>query len=453
MKTKKKILLYAVNALVLILIGICFLRIHSYSNILSSQQAASYWKGDSEERFAQVSCFFPVNNLANIDLINTFRKTIGSKLVDAGMEPKKEEEGEYWTDCYSATDSLTVKGDRNSSEVTAIGVGGDFFLFHPYVLLSGSYINEDDLMEDRVVLDYELAWKLFGGTALEGMTVTIDGKPYYVAGVVRRETDKFSDKAYKGEPVMFMSYTALTALKENTGINCYEIAMPDHISKFAKSFVQESFKTAKGVVVENSTRYNFTSIFKMFEDFGDRSIADTGVSYPYWENAARISEVYIARLYVFILLLLIFPLICLILLAARLIKFIIAKLKILKFKVWDAWDDRYAREAAWKERRKQKQSLKKQNHTVSGGRITAWKERCVQKRRARNLKTHERKQKQETLPEIKVSKQKKKALPRKKNSNQAVSVQTEDPLEKELIPDIESIVREIMEEMGNPDNK
>lgn len=327
MKNKKTILLYAMNALLLILIALCLFKIHSYSNVLLSQQAESYWKGDSKLRFAQVSCFFPVDKLTSTDSIRAFRKTIDSKLVDAGVEPK--EDGQYWTDCYSATDSLTVKGDRNSTEATVIGVGGNFFLFHPYELLSGSYIAEDDLMKDRVVLDYELAWKLFGGDNLAGMTVTINGKPYYVAGVVRRETDKFSDRAFSGEPVMFMSYDTLSALKPGksdgtdtgkaagAGIDCYEIAMPDPISNYAEAFVTESFKSAKGVVVENSARYSFSSIINMFRKFGSRSIYDSGVVYPYWENAARVSEVYVARLYVLILLLALFPFICLIALTVR----------------------------------------------------------------------------------------------------------------------------------------
>ena len=435
MKNKKRILLYAVNALLLILIVVCFSKIHSYSNVLLSQQTASFWKGNSSERFAQVSYFFPVNKPVSVDSIRAFRKTIDSKLNDAGIEPKENEE--YWTDCYSATDSLTVKGDHNSSEVTSIGVGGDFFLFHPYELLSGSYLGKDDLMKDRVVLDYELAWKLFGGEQLAGMTVTIDGKPYYVAGVVRRETDKFSNKAFSGEPVMYIPYETLSSIKvgnggtadtgaaSGVGINCYEIAMPDPISNFAKTFVNESFKTSKGVTVENSTRYGFSSVFKMFRNFGSRSIQNSGVVFPYWENAARISEDFVARLYVFILLLAIFPLICLIVLVVRLIRHLTAKAKRLKFQVADAWDDRYAREASWKERR-------------------------AQKRIAKNIKKHEQKQKPEIVPKKTQKKTSEKAPA---EQSKTPTVETADLLEKEIVPDIESIVREIMEENQSFDSK
>ena len=54
-----------------------------------------------------------------------------------------------------------------------LAVGGQFFEFHPLRLLSGSYIAEGDLSPDRVLLDRELAWELFGGTELTGMSVEV----------------------------------------------------------------------------------------------------------------------------------------------------------------------------------------------------------------------------------------------------------------------------------------
>ena len=63
----------------------------------------------------------------------------------------------------SGTARFSVTGDHGAAEVKAIGVGGNFFHFHPLRLRSGSYIAEDDFMLDRVVLDETLAWQLFGG--------------------------------------------------------------------------------------------------------------------------------------------------------------------------------------------------------------------------------------------------------------------------------------------------
>lgn len=264
MKHKKTILLLAGNALLLLLIGICLLRIGHYDSLLRSQQAAQAWAGQSEERFAQVSVFFPAASPENPETLRSFEQGIEKKLIDVGIEPKPQEQGRHWSSAYSAQSTLTVEGDRNRAEATVIGVGGDFFLFHPYLLASGAYLNPDDLMKDRVVLDYDLAWKLFGGASLEGMSVKIGDKPYYVAGVVHRETDKFSERAYSGEPVLYMDYSTLASLQEGLGLTSYEIAMPNPIGGFAESYLKEGFQKSKGVVLENSNRYRFSRMLRLF---------------------------------------------------------------------------------------------------------------------------------------------------------------------------------------------
>ena len=352
MKKKIIIIVSAINALLLILIGIVAFNSHDISKTLLSQQAADFWAGESEERFSQVSCFFPQSELSSKTSVNSFRTTIDSKLIEAGVEPK--EQGSFWSDAYSGQTSVQVEGDKGKSSATAIAVGGDYFLFHPFYLMSGSFISDDTVMQDRVVLDYELAWKLFGGTELEGMTVKIDGKPYYVAGVVKRETDKYSERAFSGDPVIFMSYDALSDAETELGISSYELVMLDPISKFAETTLTKGLAGETGVVVENSKRYSFTSIFSILKNFGDRSMVKSTVLYPYWENAARLTETYIARNYVIIALLAIFPFICLVYLSVILIRLLIKWIKLLAFKIWDAWDDRYGRLDARKKRKQKK---------------------------------------------------------------------------------------------------
>ena len=440
--SKKYLIISAINALLLILIGVCLWRVHSYSNQLISQQAAEAWAGDSKERFTQVSCYLPIGTKVDENAVFAFRKNIDKKLAEAGLEPKPE--GKYWSDAYSAISSMKVEGDRGSSDTTAIGVSGDFFLFHPYQLRSGSYIYDSDIMKDRVVLDYELAWKLFGGEDLEGMTVKINGKPFYVAGVIERESDKFSKKAFSGDPMIFMSYSTLAELQEDTSIGIYELAMPNPISKFAKNIVTEGFTASKPVVVENSTRYSFLNIYSIFKDFGNRSIINNAVVFPYWENAARISEVYIARLYVIISLLALFPLICFIVLLVRFIKFFAAKLKILGFKIWDAWDDRYARQKARQERKALKQSK-----SILPASEEALKENpALKKLRAIKLKLKDFIGIIKGKAKMKLKRKDKSLIKKLKvPSNSVVSEQNNDIYnEKEISMDIESIVREILYE-------
>ena len=362
MKKKNKILLIAANALCVLLIALCLVSIGGLDSLLQSQQAAELWAGDSDESFAQVSCFFPGPAPTYEETIYSFRNGLDQKLIDAGLE--EPETGRLWTDAYSANGSVSITGDHGSAFAKAYGVGGNFFLFHPYELLDGSYIYENDLMNDRVVLSYELAWNLFGSADLEGMTVTINNVPCYVAGVVRCETDKFSSRVLPEEPVLFMSYSLFSSMfgvsggeegaPLGAGITCYEIAMADPITGYVKSAVTDSLASEECDVVENSSRFSFSRTLSMFTHFGDRSIDTKSVAYPYWENAARVCEVYIARDYVFILLLALFPLATVVWLIARLIKFLLPKFRRVKASAADAWDDRYYTADKLEKRRKAK---------------------------------------------------------------------------------------------------
>ncbi len=153
-------------------------------------------------------------------------------------------------------------------------------------------------MDDLVVLDEETAWKLFGGTDLTGMTMTINGEPFVVSGVIAREEDFATRKAYSGDSGIFLSYSALSRLQEDTAISCYELVMPDPISGFAKNLVKENFPVGTGDIVENSSRYTLGHLWEVIRDFGSRSMRTNGVMYPYWENAARLTEDYAALLLV-----------------------------------------------------------------------------------------------------------------------------------------------------------
>ena len=250
------------------------------------------------------------------DDIRSFRQTLDTKLVEQSLEAP--ENGSLYIDAYSGTSSVTVTGESGGNvTVKAVGVGGDFFYFHPLPLLSGSYIRSDDLMDDLVVLDEEMAWRLYGSTDLAGMTVYINQKPFVVAGVIARETDFATRKAYTGDGGIFLSYSALSSLDEDAAITCYELVMPDPISGYAKGIVTDNFPVGEGDVVENSSRYSLSHLLEVAKSFGLRSMRLNGVIYPYWENAARLTEDYAALLLILAVMLALYPLLSALVFAIR----------------------------------------------------------------------------------------------------------------------------------------
>ena len=315
--SKKWIFLW-VNVLLAVFAGLCLFGLLRVCTALPTMNAANSWAGESEMAFAQLACYLPADHTVEENDVYSFRQTLKTKLTEASMEAP--EKGSLFTDAYSGSSTLTVSTERGNAQVKVTGVGGDYFRFHPLKLRSGSYLMETDLMKDRVLLDEELAWKLFGGMDLTGLSVTINGADYYVAGVVAREKDPYSSIAYADGAAMFMSYEALKSLDESVGIACYEIVMPNPITAFAKNMVSENFPLNNGVVVENSSRYSLGNLLKVIGDFGKRSMGQNGIIYPYWENAVRLTEDYAALYLVLTVVFLLLPVISAAVLVYRLCK-------------------------------------------------------------------------------------------------------------------------------------
>ncbi|MBO5495990.1 MAG: ABC transporter permease, partial [Oscillospiraceae bacterium] len=199
-------------------------------------------------------------------------------------------------DAWSTSGKVTAATSLGRGDARAIAVGGHYFDFHPLQLLNGSYLTEEDLMQDRVLLDEDLAWLLFGGTELQGMELRINGVPFVVGGVIQREQDFASKKAYTAGMGLYMSYDGYKQLKETAGIDCYELVMAQPVRNFTVNFVREKFPIGQGSIQENTGRFSFGARMKVLRQFGSRSMQTLGVLLPYWENAARCAEDWCALL-------------------------------------------------------------------------------------------------------------------------------------------------------------
>jgi len=306
----KKIILIAVNALLFIAFIICLSLTSSIKSSLRSQQAAETWRGQSGERFAQLSVFFPDTAAFTSESVLLFRRSLDTALVNASIDTPQGRI--LYTDAWSAEYTVSLVDSRGfpvSANATAIG--GDFFLFHPYFLKSGSYLSPNDVMHDRVILDEELAWRLFGSSNLEGFEVLINARPFQVAGVISRESDTASTKAYTAGAGLFMTLEALAELTETEiNITCYEIVMPNPITGFALKTMTDQIPSTDVKIIENSARYSMSNSFEIIRSFGERSMRTYPITYPYWENAARYTEDWLALILILSFLFITFPAIC-----------------------------------------------------------------------------------------------------------------------------------------------
>lgn len=269
----------------LVIYGIITVGSNAMTEGLSDQQAAKRWSADGG--FAQVSCFFSDGVVTDDFVIQSFEKQLESALKEAAVT--EEENSRLYVSAYSTEGKITVASEQTSLEASAIGIGGDFFLFHPLTLLSGGYFSGNDLMKDFILLDEDAAWRLFGSYDVEGMSVMIGGVPHYVAGVYQKEEGRFQKAAGLDEIVLFLSYESLSAYGTCGSINTYELVAPNPVKNFVLHTAKEKFGLTEEemTVIENSSRYSAEAMISVILDFGIRSMQDTAVSYPYWENIAR----------------------------------------------------------------------------------------------------------------------------------------------------------------------
>lgn len=278
---------YAATVILCLLVwGVLTIFVTVKKNGLVDQNAADRWSQENDT--AQISCFFTESAAVDENKIMSFEHQLDAALLEASITAENEN-ARLWADAYSAQGMITMTAGKNSLEAKAVGIGGDFFLFHPVRLLAGSYFSGNDLMQDKIIIDEDAAWQLFGSNDVVGMEVRVGGIPHYIAGVIQREEGRLQEAAGLDKTVVYVSYKTLSELGVTDGMNTYEVVMPDPVDGFAYQIIKEKFGIDENRmwVIENSERYSLKSLLTVISDFGTRSMNAHAIQYPYWENFAR----------------------------------------------------------------------------------------------------------------------------------------------------------------------
>lgn len=324
---RKQVLLLLINALLLIAFIIVSVFSRNAVKGLYSQQCASRWE-NKDVSYAQVSAFIsPERKMQKEELLSVRSSLMETLSKDSYNESAGN--ARVWIDAYSGECKADIRKDYNTLNVTAVGVGGDFFQFHPIPLLSGGYISDEDLNHDRIVVDENFAWAMFGSNDIIGMQVWMGNTIYVIAGVATVDEDDLYKTAYGSTNRIYMSYDQLKSQQENLNITCYEAVLPNPISNYGyyalkKAFGMEEEEEQLGKdenplnfdnveVMENTKRYETMPLIMSLKTLKFRSMRTNSIGYPYWENIARAAEEKQVVLLVIRVILLIFPCICLVL--------------------------------------------------------------------------------------------------------------------------------------------
>lgn len=253
--------------------------------IPDSQQAAVRWSTEGD--YTQISVFYTEEASPEVERLSQFEETLEETYAEDGI--KAEENARLWISAASGSGSVQIVSDRALVNVTAVGVHGDFFQFHPQKLLYGSLPSGDSKNTNWIVIDEEIAWQLFGSSDVAGMEVSIGGVPHYISGVIKRQCDVMEEKAGADEATVYLPYESLSTYGHTSGIICYEILLPDPVSGYGKKLVEDRLGGGgdQSEVMENGKRYSLMSLMSVVKNFGTRSMKRTEIVYPTWENAAR----------------------------------------------------------------------------------------------------------------------------------------------------------------------
>lgn len=293
---KKMLAVSGISAIIfavsLALLGIFELIVMSISSNIDFINAGDRWSADGE-RFAVITLYTEQGDTLSEDQIGAWARSVDSSLLEASIAPENEN-ARSWAYTYAFEETLNVMGPRASASAQTIAAGGDFFVFHPLEFIYGAPFLNDSSLPNGVVLDEDLAWKLFGAVNIIGMEMTIEETPFTVVGITRRESKNgIYDYTYGERPRMYMSYAGYAKLYgDEPRITMFESAIPNAVRSFAKNIYDGVVKANEetSTVMEASDRFSLQNRYNNMKLLKYSWIRENKIEYPYWENVARVAD-------------------------------------------------------------------------------------------------------------------------------------------------------------------
>ncbi len=305
-KVNKKVLAFSgicaiVFAVCAVVIGILELAAAGMKDDLEYLGAGERWSSDGE-RFAVIAMYSEDGSGVTADQAESWVNSIDNALLNSSVSPKHEN-ARSWTYTYMADDNLRITGPMTSANAEVIAAGGDFFVFHQMQFKYGSPFLNDKSNPMGIVIDRDLAWKLFGAENIVGMTVTISDIEYTVVGVVEKESDSGTyGYTYGDSPRMYMSYAGYVKIAgDGANITMFETALPNAVKGFAMNIFTGavSYNEDTAELIEATERFSLTNRFNNMKTLKYSWIRENKIEYPYWENEAKVNDYFCAVIMIF----------------------------------------------------------------------------------------------------------------------------------------------------------
>lgn len=239
---------------------------------------------------AEISVFFMNGSVKTPDDLGYVEYEIIQALNQESIDLTSKNTGaRLLASCFSANGRISMVSEYGKADLSALGVGGDFFLFHEPEFISGSAILPDDLNSDYCILDESAAWKLFGSSDVAGQTVYVGEIPLIVKGVVKLPQGKVYKAAGIKQDFCYINYDFLSKYGACDQVSTYEIVMPNPVPGFAYDKVKKyiGVDDSAMVIVDNTARFGIINRLKNIQELKYRSMSNAPIAFPFWENMAR----------------------------------------------------------------------------------------------------------------------------------------------------------------------
>lgn len=267
------------------LAGVMILQDGAIAREATPQFSAQRWETE-EKPYAMASVFLPEERAISPDMIGEFRLATEKALVAAGTGSDTHP----WIYAFSRRESATISTETASTEVELYAVAGEYFTIHPMEVLRGWYPDEEDIMDDQIVLSRQCAWDLFYSDNVVGMFVELYGARYRIAAVVDTESGERNELVAGTSPRAWVYYNG-PGMSTDRGFTAVEAVLPQPVKNFAAATLRSTLSIPDSTpILDNTGRFSLISRFNVLREFSLRGISQDTVVYPYWENAARLTE-------------------------------------------------------------------------------------------------------------------------------------------------------------------
>ena len=258
---------------------------------LTTQTAAQRWETE-QKPYSLSTVFLQDQDAVPQTAIPEIRLAVENAMTGAGVAA----EDYPWLFAFSRTEQVELKNGVAGTDVEMTLISGDYFKIHPMTIRHGWYLDESEVMRDRIILDRQTAWDLFYSDNVVGQYLEWNGHRYVVAAVVDLELGKHSQMA-AGDAQRAWAFADSPAADTEKGFTCVEMVLPQPVEGFGVSTMQsvlESYLPKNATALDNSNRFSLFNRWEALKTISTRWITNQAIIYPYYENAARLVENHLA---------------------------------------------------------------------------------------------------------------------------------------------------------------